>query len=158
MVFKQGSDLLQLHVRHAVREDDSMGISHGNTGHPVLPILDIDRLVNDILSVRQHRNPGWLQNRASHIDADSCHNAPVRWVFFLHGQLQIFYTARADDTDSVGIGQPLIIHKFGDAADAVSAHLRPRAVRIVHLHLEICFLRRVDKDHTVPANAEVSVA
>ena len=158
MVLKQGSDLLQLHVRHAVRKDDSMGIPHGNTGHPVLLILDIDRLVNDILSVRQHRNPGWLQNRASHIDADSCRNTSVRRTFSLHGQLQIFYTARADDTDSVGIGQPLIIHKFGDAADAVSAHLRPRTVRVIHLHLKIGFLRRVDKDHTVPANAEMSVA
>ena len=40
---------------------------------------------------------------------------------------------------------------------AVAAHLRTAAVRIVHFHLKIRFFRRIDKDHTVAADSEMSV-
>ncbi len=77
---------------------------------------------------------------------------------FLHGQIQIFHFSRADHADLPSVCQPLVIDELPHAADAVSAHLRPGAVRIVHLHLEIRLRSRIDENQPVAPDAEMPVA
>ena len=47
---------------------------------------------------------------------------------------------------------------FCYAADAVSAHFRPCSVCVIHLHLKICFVRRIDKNNAIAADPEMTVA
>ena len=52
----------------------------------------------------------------------------------------------------------MVIDVFGDAADAVAAHLSFGAIQIVHSHAEICFIRRTDENKTVGTDAKMAVA
>ena len=70
----------------------------------------------------------------------------------------MLYLSGTDNADFLFGGQPLVIHIFCHTADTVSAHLRTTAVRIIHFHFKVRFFGRVDENHAVSANAEMSVA
>ena len=137
-----------------------MGIAHGYACHAVFLPLHQDWLIHRPVPGSLHRNQSRFQNRASHVDTHLLHRpAALRLSrFFLYCQFQKLHLPGADYTDVVRIRQSFVIYILSHTADSVSAHLRPGAVGIVHFHLEIGIAGRVDKNHPVPADAEMSVA
>ena len=151
MVFKMRSDLLQRKICRTVHKNNRMRISHGNTGHPVLFVIHYDLFVNGLLVFGNNRNLCRRQDRLSHIHTDRFCDA----VF--HCQVHIFHFSAADNRKLRLICQPLVMHVLRNAADAVSTHLCPRAIRVIHLHLKIRFVRRIDKNHAVAADTKMTV-
>ena len=164
MVLELRSDLLNVEILHPVHKYNGMGIAHGDTGHTVFLAVHRDRRIHYSRShrglpssFRYHRYLHRCQDRLSHVHLYQCYTPSVRGGPALHGKFQVFYFSGADDGDVFPVRQSLIIDVFCHAADTVATHLRAAAVRIVHLHLEIRFLCRIDEDHTVSADAEMPV-
>ena len=145
-----------------------MRIAHGYAGHAVLVSKQKDRFVyhlfcacrylfrrklHHVYYFRRFHN-FWLRHkfRRPHIDLYKNN------FFILNGKLQLFYLSRADNTDFLFGGKPPVVHIFSHAADAVAAHFRAASVRIIHLHLKICFPGWIDKDNTVSSNPKMPVA
>ena len=151
-MLKMRSDLLQWQICRAVHKNNGMGISHRHAGHAVCLILHSDLFIDGLSVFRNNRNLCRRQDRLAHIHTDRfCHA-----VF--HRQIHIFHFSAADNGKPCPIGQSFVMGIFCHAADAVSAHFRPCAVCVIHLHLKICFVRRIDKNNAIAADPEMTVA
>ena len=164
MVLELRSDLLNVEILYPVHKYNGMGIAHGDTGHTVFLAVHRDRRIHYSSSHRglpssfyYHRYLHRCQDRLSHVHLYHSYMPSVRGGPALHGKFQVFYFSGADDGDVFPVRQSLIIDVFCHAADTVATHLRAAAVRIVHLHLEIRFLGRIDEDHAITADAEMPV-
>ena len=88
-----------------------------------------------------------VKNRLAHVDFDQLadnlrpDNAGER----LHFELALLRDA-------------VIVNVFGEAADAVAAHLDLTAVGVVDLHLEVGDFRRMHRQQLIGADAEAAVA
>ena len=142
-----------------------MGVTHGDTGHAIFLTIHRDRSIHYCRAVcrllcgfRRYRHLCRGKDRIAHIYLYQSHLSSVCGDLPLHGELQIFYFAGTDDSNVCFIRQSLVIDIFCHTADTIAAHLRAAAVCVVHFHFKIRFLRRIDKDHTVTADSEMSVA
>src|SRR5947207_2968732 len=52
----------------------------------------------------------------------------------------------------------MVINIFGNAAQAVAAHLRLATVGVEHAHAGVGFLRRANQDQTIRPDSEMTVA
>ena len=128
-----------------------MWVTHGYAGNAVFFSRYHDWIIlHDIPCIRQiHWYVLWCKNRGSHIDTHKFYCLPSVFLLIAKCKLQIFNTCQRLDGHGSFIRQPIIIHILSDAADTVSTHLTLRAVRIVHIHLEIRHLRRLDQDQSI---------
>ena len=134
-----------------VHEAHTMWVTHGYAGNAVFFSRYHDWIIlHDIPCIRQiHWYVLWCKNRGSHIDTHKFYCLPSVFLLIAKCKLQIFNTCQRLDGHGSFIRQPIIIHILSDAADTVSTHLTLRAVRIVHIHLEIRHLRRLDQDQSI---------
>ena len=164
MMLKLRADLLNVKILYPFHKYDGMGIAHGYTCHVVFRVVYHDGSIHYRRSVCRllcgfhcYRHLCRSKDGISHVHLYQRHLSSVRGGLSLHGEFQIFYFSGADDGNVLLVRQSLVVDIFCHATDAVAAHLRTAAVRIVHFHLKIRFFRRIDKDHTVAADSEMSI-
>ena len=127
-------------IKHTVR------IAHRNTGDFVhLAVNGQWPILN--LTVGVHRNFSPVEDRLAHVDFHQFTDDP-----------------RPDDTGAGfhfkrSLGRDaVIVDVFGEAADAVAAHLHLAAVGVINLHLEIGDFRRMHRQQLIGADAEAAIA
>ena len=124
-------------------------------GHSVNLTFYLYLFIHNLLIVRYHRNFCRLQDQLLPMltfTIDTLPSSPsVRSVYF--------YLAKALNAQiSLTSVKVIIIHIFGNSADAISTHLRSCSICIVHLHLKISMNRCIDKNNTIAADTEMPVA
>ena len=144
MILKLRTDCLQREIFYiAVHKYDRMRIAHGHAGHTVFFPVHKDRHIHRPVTFCFHRHFRRLQFRFSHINLNQFH------LTVFHRQVKIFDAAQCFHGNVRLIRQAIIIDIFCHTADAVAAHLSAGAVRIVHLHLKIRLVRRIDHDQPI---------
>ena len=150
-MLKRRPNLLNLQAIHIIDIYDCMRISHGNRCHiPDRPI-HLQRIGNRRVLLTYHGDLLRAQNRRTHIYADR------NGFAVLSKYIHILDAALCRNTDSVLFRNPRVIHKLGHTAHSVSAHRALRTVRVIHIHLTVRNLRRLDQDQTVRSDSEVAV-
>src|SRR5512135_2223528 len=132
VVLEARSKLFQIQRIDVVEIEHAVRVAHGNAGDLVGFAVDGERPVFD-LTVGVHRNLPPLEDRLAHVDLD-----------------QFADDARPRDA--------VVVDIFGEAADAVAAHLHLAAVGVVDLHLEIGHLRGMDGQQLIGADTEAAIA
>ena len=140
----------EIDVFDIIHEDDTVRISHGNTGDGIgLAIRFIgERLCDDrSFAIARDRDLIRQKMRSAHIDA----------YIPIFENLRIKDACPRFDGEALRFHQSQLIRPARKAADAIPAHLAFRSIIVEHTHTNICLVRRQEKDHAVRAYAEVSI-
>ena len=133
-----------------------MRIAHRHAGHVKGSVKHLKRLRYDIsrlligpeyADIGRHLSA--VQYRLTHIDGD------LDSLTVLRLNRDIFDPAEALYSELRPVRHMMVVYILRHTSYAVAAHLRARAVRIVHLHLKIGYLRRIDEYQSVRAYAEM---
>ncbi len=108
--------------------------------------------INGRVARQERRNPLRVENGRAHVDPNPLNSPPGN-----------FEVEREDspaglDGHLLLAGQAMIVQIFGDAADAVAAHLAFRAVGVEHPHPGIGSFRGHDQDQAIAADPEMAIA
>ena len=152
MMLEFRSDLLHLQMFDIIHKYDCMRISHRNTSHLVFCFIHKDRNSNRFRLICDDRNLRRCQDRTSHVHSYQNHFS------ILYSQIQIFNPAQCLHRNMCLIGKPIIIDIFCHTTNSVSTHLSPGTVCIIHLHLKICFLGRIDQNQSIRTDSKIPVA
>ena len=151
MVLEERADARQIHPLHVVDEHDAVGVADGDGGDVPHVAADLNGLVYKSRAGGVNGYLGGLKDGRTHADAHALN----------HAVLQVKperLDARAGFNVDYGlVGHAALVDVLGDAADSVAAHLRLRAVGVVHIHLEVGLVGWADADKPVAARAEVPV-
>ena len=127
MDLKGRTDLFDLHILDSIHKHHRMGISHGYAGKAVFFSVHRDRLP-DLRCL----------HRAAHIHRNKLHLS----VLHFHGKM--LDPGRCLYIDLRLIYDSVIVSIFPDTADPISAHCSAGSIQIIHIHLAVGSLRRLD--------------
>jgi len=167
VMFNQRPKHRQVNHIQILAEKHRMRIAHRHTRHrPFLP-ADPQGQIDRFFGIDGRRNFRRLQNGLAHIHADSadvvflvqfqthCQNTPSGF-HTKHRRKRLLPGYRKFMVS--GMRPVCFIKIFGQAADAVAAHLGLGAVGVEHPHFYIRRLRRANQNQTVRADPKMAIA
>ena len=144
--FRQVELLKMRHWHHQVR------VAHRNRRAVKITAADQNFVVDEALAFNKHGDVFGGQTGNAHVHPHQPHLA------LFHGKAQFANARRGFHREFLRAGKLLFIQVFADAANAVAAHFRFRAVGIEDTHPKVGFFRRAHEDEPVPTHAETPVA
>ena len=151
VMLKFRADLLNVQILHIVQKDNRMRISHGHRRIEEFLSGHRNRLADHSGCVGNNRNLFRLQNRTPHIHADRFH-LPV-----FYRQIQRLDSASGADRNPGLVRQSVIIHIFCHTANPVPAHSPAGSIRVVHVHLKIRHIGRLNQNQPIRSDSEMPV-
>ena len=102
-----------------------------------------NRGIYDLLRLRYNWNQRSLKNRSAHIDLYHTDFSVT------DRKIQIFHAAFGRYADTGLVYNAVIVSILGYTADAIAAHSTLGTIQVVHIHLTVCNVRRLNQNQSV---------